>query len=309
MLPGVVAGHYAAAEAQIDLARLAERAGARLLLDRAVALKPAEKSLWLEKAGALRYDLLSLDVGSLPDTRVPGSDLHAVPVKPFEQFLQKGVRARSAERVAVVGAGAAGVELAMAMRHASPRAAVTLYSDREMFSGRLAERIARALERNGVTVRKDTAVESVELGPAIVARGQREPFDLVLWSAGPAPQRWLAEAGLACDERGFVLVDRSLRSASHPEVFAAGDCATLRDAPHPKSGVYAVRHAAVLAENLKHALREEELLQYEPQRQSLVLLSCGGKYAVASRGGWSAEGAWVWRWKDWIDRRWVRSFG
>jgi selenide,water dikinase len=114
---------------------------------------------------------------------------------------------------------------------------------------------------------------------------------------------WLRESGLAVDKRGFVLVDEQLRSVSHAEVFAVGDCATLRDAPHPKSGVYAVRHAPVLAMNLRGAQA-----RFVPQRRALSLLSCGARYAIAEWGGVSWEGAWVWRWKDRIDRRWVESF-
>lgn len=308
MVPGVVAGHYQLAETQIDLVRLAERAGAKFVLDRAIALRAGEKSVSLEKSGSLGYDLLSLDVGSLPDTRVPGSAEHALAAKPFEQSIGK-MKAQGTGRVAVVGGGAAGVEMAMALRHASPQASVTLYSDRPMFSGRMAERIRDALQGHGVTSRENTQVRSVEAGPAILTDGARESFDLVLWTAGAAPLPWLRDSGLACDECGFVLADRSLRSVSHAEVFAAGDCATLRHAPHPKSGVYAVRQAPVLAENLRRVLQGSELVRYEPQRKSLVLLSCGAKYAIAARGGWSAEGAWTWRWKDWIDRRWVGSFG
>jgi selenide,water dikinase len=309
MVPGVIAGHYALADAQIDLARLAERAGARLVPDRALSLEAAAGRVTLEKSGVQAYDLLSIDIGSLPDRRVPGSEAHAVLMKPFDVAVQRLAGLKAAGRAAVVGAGAAGVEIAMALRHASPRTAVTLYSDRPMFSGRLRERVAAALERNDVRVRKDLKVEAVEPGPRILAGGASEAFDLVLWTAGSAPHPWLAESGLERDERGFVLVERSLRSVSHPQVFASGDCATLRDAPHPKSGVYAVRHAPVLAENLRRSIGGGELVRYEPQGKSLVLLSCGGRYAIAARGGWSAEGAWVWRWKDWIDRRFVKSFG
>jgi selenide,water dikinase len=113
---------------------------------------------------------------------------------------------------------------------------------------------------------------------------------------------------LHIDKAGFVLVDSALRSFSHPDVFAAGDCATLRDARHPKSGVYAVRHAPVLAANLAKLLQGKPMQDYDPQSRQLSLISCGGKYAIASRGGWSAEGAWVWRWKDWLDRRWIARF-
>jgi selenide,water dikinase len=306
MVPGVVAGHYALAEARIDLARVAGRAGVHLRLDRALALQAPERSLVLEKSGKLQYDLLSLDVGSAPDTRVPGSAEHAIAMKPFEAALEKLLKSKAAGRIAMVGAGAAGVEMAMALRQGG--SAVTLYSDKPMFSGSLAKRVEPALRSRGIVL-KEIPVERVEPGPAVLAAGTKESFDLVLWTAGAAPHRWLGESALARDDRGFVLVEPSLRSASHPDVFAAGDCATLRGAPHPKSGVYAVRHAPMLAENLRRTLRGERLAPYQPQKKSLVLLSCGAKYAIAARGGWSAEGAWVWRWKDWIDRRFVRSFG
>ena len=102
-------------------------------------------------------------------------------------------------------------------------------------------------------------------------------------------------------------VDESLQSVSHREVFAAGNAAAF-PCPLPKSGVYAVRQGAVLARNLKRAIVGRPLKPYRPQEKTLYLISCGRKYAIASRGAWSAEGAWAWRWKDWIDRRWMARF-
>jgi selenide,water dikinase len=176
----------------------------------------------------------------------------------------------------------------MAVAHRT-NARVALYSDRPMCRPGLARRIARQLARNGVELTK--------------AAYAGEAFDLVIWTAGAAALPWLRTSGLAVDQRGFVLVDDALRSVSHPEVLAAGDCATLRDAAHPKSGVYAVRHAPVLAANLGGAQR-----RYVPQRRALALISCGERYAIADWNGLSVEGAWVWRWKDRIDRRWVKGF-
>jgi len=181
---------------------------------------------------------------------------------------------------------------AMAVAHRA-NARVTLYSDRPMFRAGLAKRIARQLGANGVDLRQGVAF----------AEGMRKEFDLVIWTAGAASVPWLRTSGLALDARGFVLVDGALRSVSHPEVFAVGDCGTLRDAPHPKSGVYAVRHAPVLAANLRGEER-----RYAPQRRALALISCGARYAIADWGGMSWEGAWLWRWKDRIDRRWIAGF-
>jgi selenide,water dikinase len=150
-------------------------------------------------------------------------------------------------------------------------------------------------------------ITALEPGPLVVSGTARQSFDLVVWTTGPVALRWLARSGLQTDGHGFVLVDPTLRSVSHPEVFAVGDCATVEGAPHPKSGLYSVRHGEVLAVNLRNLLEGKALRPYRPQKRALVLLSCGGRYAIASRGGWTAEGWWVWRWKDGIDRRWVRS--
>lgn len=309
MLPGLIAGHYTPADISIDLARLSRQTGAVLLLDRAVGLDPVNRIVRLERGGEIRYDLLSLNSGSVTDSRVPGSAEFAVPAKPFEPFLHRWESAcATANRFAVAGSGAAGVELAMAIRFRRPDAPVVLFSERSMFEGRFAERIRAALARSGVELRPGAPVEMLERGPVLRANGRAEAFDLVVWSTGAAAEPWLARSGLAVDDRGFALVDRSLRSVSHPGVFAAGDAATLRDAPHPKSGVYAVRHAPVLLENLRRALRGAPALAYRPQRDQLALISCGAKYAIASRGGWSAEGEWAWRWKDWLDRRWIARF-
>jgi len=284
MLPGYVAGHYTAGEIRIDVAALCARAGVALVLGRVAALDAAQRRVRLENGSTLEYDLASLDVGS--EAAAPARALAA---KPFEPFMARWEEVRNDVRsVAVVGGGAAGVEMAMAVAHRT-RAQVTLFSARPMFRPALARRIARQLERRGVELRR--------------AAYAGEPCDLALWTAGASALPWLRTSGLAVDERGFVLVDGTLRSVSHPEVLAAGDCATLRDAPHPKSGVYAVRQAPVLAANLRGAQHG-----FVPQKRALALLSCGARYAIGDWGRVSWEGAWVWRWKDRIDRRWVQSF-
>ena len=309
MVPGVIAGHYTVMDAQIDLARLADRANAELILDQVVSFDSRQARL--ESGMPLEYDLLSLNLGSVPNTSsVPGAHEHGIGAKPFEIFFEKWKelqKRNSALRIAIAGAGAAGVELAMAMRF-SRGAEVVLFSDKNVFPLGLAGRILKSLERNKIQRRNECPVLAVEPGPMVVSPSGREQFDALFWTAGAAPPPWLRDSALALDSAGYVLVDAALRSVSHPNVFAAGDTATLQGAALPKSGVFAVRQGEVLAENLKRAFQGESLRHYEPQARSLALISCGSKYAIASRGGWSAEGAWVWRWKDWIDRGWVARF-
>ena len=166
----------------------------------------------------------------------------------------------------------------------------------------------RALRARKVDFRPGMPVAAIEPGPVVIAGRTRQEFDHVILTTGAAPAPWLGRSGLAVDEKGYVLVGDTLQSVSHPEVFASGDCATLQSRPHPKSGVFSVRHGGVLAENLAALFGKRALSSYRPQSRTLCLISCGARYAIAQRGGWSAEGRWVWRWKDWIDRRWVRSF-
>src|SRR5690606_33779204 len=138
--------------------------------------------------------------------------------------------------------------------------------------------------------------------------GEILDFDRLFWCAQAGAPPWLREAGLACDGEGFVRVDACLRSLSHPKVFAAGDIASFDPRPLAKAGVYAVRQAPVLFGNLRRALLGRPLRAYRPQRRFLSLLALGGKRAVGSRGDLSFRGAWVWRWKNRIDRRFMRRF-
>ena len=140
------------------------------------------------------------------------------------------------------------------------------------------------------------------------ADGRRYELEEILWVTDAAAPAWLAEAGLAVDERGFVLVNAALQSVSHADVFAAGDVAAVAPYPREKAGVIAVRQGKPLARNLRRALTGRAPRPFVPQKKWLALISTGDQYAIASRGGWSVEGRWVWRWKDWIDRRFMRVY-
>ena len=301
MVPGVVAGHYAAADAQIDLARLARDAGAQFVRGRVLRLDPLDKQIVLSNGDTLGYDVASLNLGSTP----AGTAADSIAVKPFEGFIENWrallKKGPAAPRVAVVGAGAGGLELAMAMKFALDRrgtgGAVTVFSERNSFPPALAARIRNALDRLGIELRADTRVTAIDAG-----------FDAAFWATGASAPPLLRESGLRTDAQGYALVDANLRSVSHPDVFAAGDAASLEGVTLPKSGVYAVRQGPVLADNLKRLVRGMGMLDYIPQPDSLSLISCGGKYAIASRGAWTAEGRWAWRWKNWLDRRWIAKF-
>jgi NADH dehydrogenase FAD-containing subunit len=301
MLPGVIAGHYRRQQAEIDVARLAEATFAEYIEGEVVKLDSAQKLARLGDGTELEFDVASINVGSLVDRSLPGAQF-AIAVKPHEAFFEKLAAARL-NRVAIAGAGMTGAEIAMALRHRG--AAVTLYSEKPVL---WPPRLEPVLRRMGVDVRPGMAVDEIQRGPVVVSGATTQEFDVVLLATEPAAPPWLRASGLPCDEQGFLLIDDMLRSTGHPEVFAAGDCATLSTRPLARSGVYAVRQGETLAASFRRMAALGEAPQpFEPQPQALAIVSCGRRYALAQRGNWSAQGRWVWWLKHHIDRRWIKS--
>ncbi len=328
MLPGLLTGFYRAADIHIDLAALVQRAGGQLLLDEMTGLDTGHRLLFCRSGQTVPYDLLSLNIGAQTDSRAPGVAEYAFSPKPIPAFLEawRQILADIAVtfgrvRFAVVGGGAAGVELVLAMQHAlrdmkqfQGRAG----PDFHLFTGdsgilrehnpRVRDKFRRILARRGIHLHTGHRVRRVREG--LLEFDAAPPFacDAILWAAGAAPPAWLADSGLTLDRNGFLLVKPTLQSVSHPYVFAAGDMASIAGYPRPKAGVFAVRQGLPLARNLRRVLGGKPLKAYAPGKRFLSLVSTGDRCAVASWGGWAAEGRLVWRWKDWIDRRFIARF-
>ena len=122
------------------------------------------------------------------------------------------------------------------------------------------------------------------------------------------PPPWLAQTGLSLDSQGFIRIAPTLLAKGRDDVFAAGDVISFAARELPKSGVYAVRAGPILADNIRRSLTGRALRPFRPQRKAMYLVSTGDAYAVGTRNGLVFKGAWVWRWKDWIDRRFMRRF-
>ncbi len=327
MLPGLIAGHYTFDEAHIDLQRLARFAQARLIGAEAIGLDPDRKVLKFADRPDLPYDLLSINTGSTPGVSVNGADRFATPVKPINQFWQRWeslvervTAANGHSRIGVVGAGAGGVELTLAMEY---RLRELLGDSRDppefhLFSAvgtvlpthnrGVQRRFERVLRERGVQVHCDCSIDEVDAAGVRSAAGERYELDEVLWTTQASAPGWFGDSGLAVDEGGFIKVSETLQSVSHAGVFAAGDVAAVVGRPREKAGVFAVRQGPPLERNLRRALFDEPLQPFRPQRQFLSLISTGDEYAVASKWKAAFEGGWVWKWKDHIDRKFMRKF-
>jgi len=326
MLPGWIAGHYTRDECHIDLMRLTHFANCRFARSACNGINPEARLVFCEDGTTLPYDVVSVDTGTRsPAFDTPGAAEHALPVKPVEHFVsvwdeicKRAARDQAPRRIAVVGGGAAGVEVLLAMQYRLRRLApfaefsFELVSDTESIlvthNIKVRTIFRRVLERRGVTLHLGRAVERVDACRLRLRGGASIEADAIAWATGASAPLWPRSVGLVTDERGFILVNGRLQSVSHPQVFASGDIASVRDHPRPKSGVYAVRAGPRLAENLRRALRGDQLIEWKPQKEALALISTGDRYAVASRGNLALEGKWVWQWKNWIDRRFMKRY-
>ncbi|MBV1868761.1 MAG: selenide, water dikinase SelD [Marinosulfonomonas sp.] len=320
MLPGFVAGHYSREALDIDLVRLARVAGARLILDRAVAIDPVAQTVSLAGGRVIPYHTASVDIGITSDLpALPGFGENAIPAKPLDRFATAWdaylAAASDAANVVVIGGGVGGVELALAMRHGlaqkgHPSAPVTLIEKRNLLfeqSKSLTKALKSALKSNAITVLENVEITAITHDTVVLASGQSIAANLVIGAAGARPQAWLKDSGLDLND-GFIAVDATLRSITHSDVFAVGDCAHLTFAPRPKAGVFAVREAPVLFANLRAAVSGGSMQAFRPQKDYLKLISLGQKSALADKWGLRSSGAALWRLKDRIDQKFMDQF-
>ena len=281
----------------------------------------------------LDYDWLSLNIGST--LTPPKHDaVQVVPMRPLATLetswqalldrvnrLQTAVSAKAAASnrfdVVIIGGGAAGIETTLAAYQR-----LTTLAPQVQFSFTLATRgtaltsglaatsgtaLLRHLQARNIVVRTGFAAHSLAPGLVIADDDTTLTADAVLWATGAQAFGWPAEGGLATDARSFVRIDPHLRSLSHPNVFASGDCASW-DNGLPKAGVYAVRMGPVLSANLRAVISGVAVKNYTPQRRYLVLVGTGDHHAVASWGLFGWQGDWVYRWKQSIDQKFLDRF-
>ena len=286
MVPGLIAGLYQRDELAIDLRQLCEQAGVAFVEAEITGLNLRQNGLMLRDRPALHFDLLSLDVGAVSPPSATG-----VPIKPLEPslaFLQS--EADSDPRpLRVVGAGAAGLEVALALRRRWPQRALQL----QQRPGQLDPALQQVLQRADISLIEDDSQPS---GPSLLCTGSR----------GPA---WLATAGLPLDPDGRIRTDPCLRVEGHPSLFASGDCAVISTAPRPASGVWAVRASRPLATNLEAACRGRPLRPWRPQREALQLIGTHQDSAWARWGPWRlGPSPLLWDLKQRIDRSFMAGF-
>ena len=333
-LPGFITGVYSYDDIHIDLRPLAQFANARIIQEEIQGIDFEKKEIALNSRPAISFDLVSLNIGSKPDQRkIPGADEFASGIKPINEFLDKwqnifkqaihAIQQDQEYKIAIVGGGPASVELAFAAQfriHKELRLKPTessllsvqiISADSDLLSSHNSKvrQYAKAeLEKRGIEIILDTLVSSFEENLVVCENGNSYPADTIVFATGASIPIWPGECGLTISDDGFIEVNAHLQSTSHDFVFAAGDAATIKDEPRPKSGVYAVRQGLPLAKNLIRFATGKSLTRYKPQQHTLALISLGNKTAIASRNNFFFKGLTVWSIKHSIDTAFIKKY-
>lgn len=320
MVPGLVAGQYERSELEIDVVALAGQADARLILGTARRIDAEARRVEVEGHDPIDYDIASLNVGStVRGLDVPGVREHTIPTRPMGEFIEAlhvALAEHGAIHAVIVGAGSGGVELALAMKAVANAkgqsgGSVTLV-DRDVralagYPASVSRRVRHVLERRGIVLRLGVGVVSVGSDGIHLEDEESIDSDLTVWAAGAAAHPFLAESGLPVDDGGFVQVDSTLQVRGFPNLLAVGDCAS-HPSGLPKAGVYAVRQASILYENIVALLDGRPTREYRPQNDFLTLLNLADGTAMGAKWGISTQGRALHRIKDRIDRRFISRF-
>lgn len=321
MVPACIAGDYARDDIAIDLVRLCQAVSVRLVAEPVSGIDPVARRVLFAGRPPLIYDALSLGLGSVPAS--PEGVGKALILRPLagllrqiEQLERDLERAARPFHLVVVGGGASGCELALAIHKRLGRFSgfrlSLLQGDARLlpeFPAGVAKAFEKVFRERGIDFRVDARAVGGGDGYLTLECGERLAADATLWATRATPPRLLRESGLSVDAAGFLRVQTTLQTVGDAAVFGSGDCVSFESYPDlPKNGVHAVRQGRVLFDNVARFLQGRPCRPFRPQRWCLCLLNTGDGEAVLRYGPLVAKGRWARRLKDRIDRAWIDKF-
>ncbi len=337
MIPGYLAGYYSYEECHFDLRRICEELGQRFIKAKIIGIDPQRKKIQLENRVEVSYDCASINVGIAPkniEYSSPDAALKLIPLKPISRFIAywdrliadlKAYKGADPLQLAVVGAGASGVEISIILKMLIDRynwnAEVSLIHQHEFLVSAkdisAQRRLSKTIEELDIKVFKNTqALKEQENGLVLKDdKGliQIKDFYRVLTATQASAPQWFKDSGLPVDTDGFVKVSGNLLVENEHDLFAAGDCIHFSPSPLKKAGVYAVRQGMVLEHNIRAFFTGKSALKtFRPKKNVLSLITIGERKALVHQDSASIlrwmRPSLLWTVKDGIDRRFMKRF-
>ena len=337
MIPGYLAGFYSYEECHFDLRRICEELGQRFIKAKIIGVDPQRKKIQLENRAEVSYDCASINVGIEPKSIgniSHESALKLIPLKPISRFIAhwdqlisdlKDYKGNESLQLAVVGAGASGVEISIILKMLIDQnqwnAQVSLIHRHEFLVSakdlRAQRRLLQTLRSLSINVFQNTEVFELDENGLVLkdhqGRIHTEGFYRALVATQASAPTWFKSSGLPVNQEGFLKVAEKLLVENEDALFAAGDCIHFSPSPLKKAGVYAVRQGMILEHNIRAFFTRKSLLKtFQPKKNVLSLITIGDRKALVHQDSASIlrwlPPAQLWTVKDWIDRRFMARF-
>lgn len=321
MVPEYIGGVYREDEVRLDLISLCDRYGIDWVHGRASGLDVRRNEVTLGDGRTVAGDVIAFDVGSM----TPGTYEDTIVAKPLHRITQfatnvdemiESVREHS---IAIVGGGAAGVEIALNLAYRirrqgdDRRIRISLHeaNDRvlHMYPKSMSKDALRLLVDAGVRVEMGNRPMPVGANRLKSAVGEQE-FDTILWATGTKGPHFFKEAGLLTDTRGFVHTDKELRVLGRADIFASGDSALVKGYENlARVGVHAVKQGPMLLHNIAATVNENGSLEsFMPYLVSPIIISTGTQSAWWLAGSFWFRNSLSLGLKHHIDRKWINPW-
>jgi len=296
MIPGYMMNDYKKHEFHFPIRKICERLNIDFIQDRITGIDLSNKKLQMKSKPDVSFDCTSINLGLAYKTSSCNED-NVIPVKPishfvpkWEAFIKKLQQAPDTElKLFIVGGGAAGVEISVAIKEASlalnRNDSVEIFNNKDHIAytgSRFADQnILKSIKELGVRVHLNQDVSQIENTQVQLNGSEKRQFDYIFLTGQTKAPDFFKNTALATTESGFLKVNEFLQSTTHKFVFGAGDCVHFAPQPLPKAGVYPVRQAQVLAHNLvnfeklNNSIDCDKALcfdRYQPQKSFLKLI-------------------------------------
>ncbi len=323
MGPGMLGGTYTPEQIRFDTRREVEKGGGRFVKAHVSHIDPDRQRVFTTGGDEFSYDVLSCNTGSqVPDYMIEGDRGNVYTVKPIEGLIrarQNLVRLAKTEenvKIAVIGGGAAGVEVAgnawsLLSGYNRHNFEISIFSKEKLlhrFPDKVRNAVVRRFLKRGIQIYEDHRVDRISQHHIALKEGRQHRADLIFLAVGVKPSPIFSASRLPTGPVGGLAVNTYLQCPSHPQIFGGGDCIYFTDHPLNKVGVYAVRQNPVIYHNLMASLTGRPLKQFSPGGAYLLIFNLGNGAGVFYKEGIMLNGHMAFRIKDWIDRRFMRRF-
>ncbi len=322
MGPGMLGGIYTARQIRFATRQVVEKQGAVFIKAAVTHIDAKKQTVFTQDGLSVPYDVLSFNAGSyVPADMADGSAPTVFKAKPIEKLrvAQQQLVAQAAEksiRMAVVGGGAAAVEIAgnawrLLSRYGHHGFQIKLFTRGRLlgpFPRKVRAAGLKSLQRRDIQLIEDSFVTKISANAITLEGGQCHAADLIFLATGVRPSPIFSASGLATGPQGGLRVNAHLQSIDHANIFGGGDCIYFQDHPLDKVGVYAVRQNPILYHNLMACLEGTPLAAFSPGGDYLLILNMGDGTGLYYKNGMLLKGRLAFWIKDYIDRRFMRRF-